>query len=193
MTNSIEKEILLDIINNPNDTFYENVLSDFLDEQNIEHYFRKPLDNNNIVTELKPYQEKYLDIWANHWTNIGLCTKPTDESKTELYFYYFYKELGFSTPKNIVWFNNPIEMWFKIIINLSNQVFINIWNKTSNQLWNQVSEQVGSKIWNWIWDRVGKKVFSQIFGQVLDKIKNQVLRQVKNQVSNYVWGWGQLD
>jgi hypothetical protein len=61
MINSIEKEILVDVLNNPNDTFYENVLSDFLDEQGIEHDFRNPLHNDKI-TELKPYQEKCLDI-----------------------------------------------------------------------------------------------------------------------------------
>jgi hypothetical protein len=109
MTNSIEKEILFDVLNNPGDTFYENVLSDFLDEQGIDHDFRKPL-HNNTITELKPYQKKCLDIWANHWISIGLCIKPMDEVKTEQYFYDFYKESGFSKPKSIIWFNNPIEM-----------------------------------------------------------------------------------
>jgi superfamily II DNA or RNA helicase len=81
MINSIEKAILVDILNNPGDTFYENVLSDFLDEQNIEHDFRKPLHNNNFITKLKPYQEKCLEIWVNHWLSISICTRPTDESK----------------------------------------------------------------------------------------------------------------
>jgi hypothetical protein len=53
--NSIEQEIIRDLIKNPGDTFYENVLSDFLDERGIEHDFRKPL-SENPVTELKPYQ-----------------------------------------------------------------------------------------------------------------------------------------
>jgi hypothetical protein len=77
MTNYIEKEILKDVLTNPGDTFYENVLSDFLDEQGIEHDFRKLLHKNKI-TELKPYQEKCLDIWKDYWTYIGLCIKPTD-------------------------------------------------------------------------------------------------------------------
>jgi hypothetical protein len=38
---TIEKQILVNVLNNPGDTFYENVLSDFLDEQGIEHDFRK--------------------------------------------------------------------------------------------------------------------------------------------------------
>jgi hypothetical protein len=113
MTNSIEKEILFDVLNYPNDTFYENVLSDFLDEQGIEHDFRKQLHNNRIE-KLKPYQEKCLDIWRNYWISVGLCTKPTDENKAEQYFYNFYKKLGFSKPENIVWFNNPTEIFFKL-------------------------------------------------------------------------------
>jgi hypothetical protein len=32
MTILIEQEILFDVLTNPGDTFYENVLSDFLDE-----------------------------------------------------------------------------------------------------------------------------------------------------------------
>ena len=71
-TKTIEQEILIDVLNNPNDTFYESVLSDFLDEQGVEHDFRKPL-HNNLVSELKPYQEKCLDIWANHWISVVLC------------------------------------------------------------------------------------------------------------------------
>jgi hypothetical protein len=55
MINYIKKAILIDVLNNLNDTFYKNVLADFLDERIIEHDFRKPLHNNH-VTELKPYQ-----------------------------------------------------------------------------------------------------------------------------------------
>jgi hypothetical protein len=99
--NSIEKQIILDVISNPGDTFYENVLSDFLDEQGIDHDFRKSLQNNSGV-ELKPYQEKYLDIWAKHWKDICFCTKSTDESKAEQYFYDFYNQLGFFKLKNII-------------------------------------------------------------------------------------------
>jgi hypothetical protein len=69
MINLIEKEILFDILNNPNDTFYENVLSDFLNEQGVEHDFRKPL-HNNFIAELKSYQEKCLDIWAKQWSRV---------------------------------------------------------------------------------------------------------------------------
>jgi hypothetical protein len=112
-TKTIEQEIFIDVLSNPGDTFYENVLSDFLDEQGIEHDFRKLLHNNH-VTELKPYQEKCLDIWVNHWINVGLCIKPTDEGKVEQCFCDFYKKLGFSTPKNIIWFNNPVEMCNKV-------------------------------------------------------------------------------
>jgi hypothetical protein len=104
MTNSIEKEIIKDVLNNPGDSFYENVLSDFLDEQNIVHDFRKPFHNNK-VTELNVYQEKCFDIWIKHWLNIGLCTKSTDERKAEKYFYNFHKK-----SKNIIWFNNPVKM-----------------------------------------------------------------------------------
>jgi hypothetical protein len=149
ITNSTEKEILLDVLNNPNDTFYESVLSDFLDEQNIDHDFRKPL-HNNIVKELKPYQEKCLDIWVNYWFNISVCTKPTDEKKAEQYFFDIYKELSFPIPKSIIWFNNPVEMYNQVI-NLNNQTklshliyyqicqaWMQLWDKASPQIWNKI-------------------------------------------------------
>jgi hypothetical protein len=155
MTSSIEKEILKDVLNNPGDTFYESVLSDFLDEQGIEHDFRKPLHNNKIA-EIKPYHEKYFNIWANHWIDIGLCTKPTDEDKAEQYFSDFYKQLGFSKLKSIVWFNNTVEMFNQANsqINKKNQV----WNKICGQVWNQISTQVSSQVWNQVRDQVWKQI-----------------------------------
>jgi hypothetical protein len=175
-TNSTEKEILFDVLNNPNDTFYESVLSDFLDEQNIDHDFRKPLHNNKI-TEIKPYQEKCLDIWANYWTNIGLCTNPTDEKKAERYFYNFYKELGFSIPEKIIWFNNPIEMCSQI----------KDWENSCcliNQIWNQLNGQVLNRAGNRVFDQVGKLVSNQVWYQVWRRVGNQVWDQLWNQVSN---------
>jgi hypothetical protein len=160
MISSIEKEILIDILNNPGDTFYENVLSDFLDEQGIEHDFRKPL-HNNLIIELKPYQEKYFDIWVNHWTNVGLCTKPTNENKAEQCFFDIYKFLGFSKPKNIIWFDNPIEM--------CNQTS-GLYNQISNKLWSQLKEKLQNEISN----KVSDIVNDQIYNQVWDRVYNQV-------------------
>jgi hypothetical protein len=176
-TDTIEQEILKDVLNNPGDTFYENVISDFLDEQGIEHDFRKLL-NNNLVTELKPYQEKCLHIWVNHWKNICFCTKSTDESKAEQYFYDFYKQLGFSKPKSIVWVNNPYEMYYQsefsnkknnneTLIYLINQ----IWNQIRSQAWNQMNWQIRDRVWKYIgdnniWNRIGNKVYDYIWNQI---------------------------
>jgi hypothetical protein len=158
-TNSIEKQILIDVINNPGDIFYENVLSDFLDEQGVEHDFRKPLHNNKI-TELKPYQEKCLDIWTKHWIDIGLCTKPTNEDKADRYFCNFYKELGFLKPKKIIWFDNPVEMCRKVSSQASSwdQIWYQIRYYISDTVWSQVSNQIFYKVWN----QVESKIWSQI-------------------------------
>jgi hypothetical protein len=190
MTNLIEKEILIDVIKNPNDTFYENVLSDFLDEQDVDHDFRKPLHNNS-VTELKPYQEKCLDIWANHWTNIGLCTRPTDEKKAEKYFCYFYNQSGFSTSKNVVWLDNPIEMCSQVSNCINNQTFNRVWNQTWNKTFNQVWSQVWYQVWCQVWRRVGNQVV-QVQWRVWDYISNQTFNQARNQLLNQVF-YGQQD
>jgi hypothetical protein len=139
-TNSIEKQIFVDVINNPGDSFYESVLSDFLDEQGIDHDFRKSLHNNRI-TELKPYQEKCLDIWAKYWTSIDLYTKPTNEDKAEQCVYNLYIQLGFSKPKKIIWFDNPVEMWRQAI----NQV-ISLYNQV-NQRYYQILNLVYDQVW----------------------------------------------
>jgi hypothetical protein len=175
MINSIEKEILKDVLNNPGDTFYENVLSDFLDEQGIEHDFRKPL-HDNVILELKDYHERYLDIWANHWISVGLCTKPTNESKAEQYFYDFYNQLGFPNPKSIIWCNNPIEMCSQ----LSN------WSHGLNHVWN--------RIWSQIKDQVKGQVWDQVWNQVCNQVCNQVWNQVRNQVEDLARGlmWHQM-
>jgi hypothetical protein len=169
--NLIEQEIIRDLIKNPGDTFYENVLSDFLDEQNIEHDFRKPL-HNNLITELKPYQEKCLAIWANYWINISVCTRPTDENKAEQYFYNLYKELSFPIPKKIIWFNNPIEMYDQVYstgCQLINKVYCRFWNQVNKQLWNCM------------------------LGNVKNQIINQLYNQMWSDVNNKILGWGQLD
>jgi hypothetical protein len=169
-TKTIEQEILIDVLNNPNDTFYESVLSDFLDEQGIEHDFRKPL-HNNPVKELKPYQEKCLYVWKNHWTNIGLCTKPTNESKAEQYFSDFYSQLGFTKLKSIIWFDNPIETCIKARDQVSNRVV----NQASNRVWNQVNNRVWYQVWNNIWNQVWNQIGNQVFNQVWNQVWNQVL------------------
>jgi hypothetical protein len=188
-TKTIEQEILIDVISNPGDTFYENVLSDLLDEQGIDHDFRKTL-HNNFITELKPYQEKCFDIWANYWINVGLCTKSTDEDKAEQYFYYFYKELGFSTPKSIVWYNNPVEMCSQL--RAWNQVRNQIWNRT----WSQIRDQVKGQVWNQardqVWNRVSNHIWDQVRSQVSNQIWSQARDQVRNQVLNQIW-YGQQD
>jgi hypothetical protein len=170
ITNSIEKEILKDVLNNPGDAFYENVFSDFLDEQFIEHDFRKPL-HNNIIKDLKPYQEKYLSVWKNHWINICLCTKPTDESKAEQYLYNLYSQLGFSKPKNIVWYNNPVEMR----------------NQARNQECNKIRYQIKSPFLNNIWIQPWIEVCFHTVDYVLNRLINQVWTKVVNRSWDQIW------
>jgi hypothetical protein len=168
---TIEKEIVVDVIANPGDAFYESVLSDFLDEQNIKHDFRKPLQNN-IVAELKPYQERYLGIWKSHWINIGLCTKPTDKDKAEQYFCDFYKELGFSKPKSIVWFDNPIKMYQqanKLKLKAYNQVYYEFWGRLTNPVWNNMREQIKNKTKiNQPYSQLWSRIYSQIWDLARD-------------------------
>jgi hypothetical protein len=194
---SIEKQILVDVINNPGDTFYENVLSDFLDEQGIEHDFRKLLHNNKII-ELKPYQEKCLDIWANYWINIGLCTNPTDEKKAEQYLSDFYKELGFPNPKSIIWFDNPIEMcsriWFDNPIEMCSR--LSNWDHGLNQvwdrIWSQIRDQVKGQVWNQAWDQICNQVWNQAWNQILCLVRDYICGQIKNNTTNEI-GYGQRD
>jgi hypothetical protein len=191
-TNSIEKEILVGVLSNPGETFYENVLSDFLDEQGIDHDFRKLL-HNNPVSELKPYQEKCLDIWANHWINIRLCTRLTDESKAEQYFCDFYNQLGFPIPKNIVWFNNPVEMCDRI----SNwdQVWYQTWHKVAdfilnplkNQILDRLKNRAVNRIRNYVWDQISNRVWSQAWSQINNQIWNQIKNKVWNAQQDAYW------
>jgi hypothetical protein len=201
MTNLIEKEILIDVISNPGDTFYENVLSDFLDEQNIEHDFRKPL-HNNTVTKIKPYQEKCLDIWANHWINIGLCTKPTDEIKAEQYFCDLYKQLGFSK-FNIIWCNNPIEMFNQIknwqnirvddllLSQTCNQINRQVLSQVENQVNKQINSQTHNILLNQTWNKASFQVASMRYS-TRSYIRSQINNLVWNQIRNYIW-YGQQD
>jgi hypothetical protein len=185
---TIEQEILKDVLNNPNDTFYENVLSDFLDEQGIEHDFRKSL-HNNFITKLKPYQEKCLDIWTKHWIGIGLCTKPTNEVKAEQYFFDIYKEFGLEKPKSIIWFDNPVEMFRQTYNQTSsyvfNQEFDGKLNKAWNQVWNQVDGQVLNQVWINIWDQVNNRVWHKVWNKAWN-----LLNQTRNQTTCRVW-WQQ--
>jgi hypothetical protein len=181
MTNSIEKEILVDVLSNPGDIFYENVLSDFLDEQGIEHDFRKPL-HKKMITELKPYQEKCLDIWKNYWISVGLCTKPTDESKTEQYFFDLYEQLYLRKPKKIIWFDNPVEMC----------------NQVNNQLINKARNQVRYQVNGQIYYQVNSQVYYQV-SHLLHHIWNKVSLQrrricnhTNDQMLNNIW-YGQQD
>jgi hypothetical protein len=190
MLTTIEKEIILDIIKNPGDSFYENVLSDFLDEQGVDHYFRKSLDNNNLVAELKPYQEKYLDIWAKYWIDIGFCTKPTDEVKAENYFYNFYKQLGFSKPKKIVWFDNPIEMCDRI--DLNNQPNSQMWHQIWRQIWNPLQNQTWNRINDKVWNKINNQISNQVSGKIRSKVLSQIWNQIRNQAWNYIL-YGQHD
>jgi hypothetical protein len=176
MIATIEQEILKDVLSNPGDTFYENVLSDFLDEQGIEHDFRNPL-HNNFITELKPYQEKCLNIWKNHWIRVGLCTKPTNEDKAEQYFYNLYKEFGLKKPKSIIWIDNPIEMCRQVSNQISNQVWDQLWNQVSYQVSYQVNDQVRRQVWNHVWNQVWNHVWNQV--------RNHVWNQVRNQISSH--------
>jgi hypothetical protein len=188
MINSIEKEILKDVFNNPGDTFYENVLSDFLDEQGVEHDFRKPLHNDKI-TKLKPYQNKCLDIWIKHWINIGLCTKPTDKDKAEQYFFDFYKELDLEKFKSIVWFDNPIDMLSDLRIHVRNYG----WNQVWGQVWNQacdhsiINNQISNQTWNHIWHQIWNLISGQVLNQVNDRVWNQALNKARNQIRNQMW------
>jgi hypothetical protein len=197
MINSIEKEILIDVLNNPNDTFYENVFADFLDEQGIDHDFRKPLHNNHIA-ELKPYQEKCLDIWANYWISVVLCTRQTDESKVEQCFYDFYKELGFPKFESIVWFNNPIDICNRAA-NLYKQVYDPVCDQVLNylrkqlkkQVWVQMLNQAGNLVWNQIVDRLKNKVCDQVnslFCQINDKVWSRVRNHhAWNNIYQQIW------
>jgi hypothetical protein len=144
------------------------VLSDFLDEQDVDHDFRKPLHNNS-VTELKPYQEKCLDIWANHWTNIGLCTRPTDEIKAEQYFYNLYKKLGFVNIESVVWFDNPIEMYGEIS------------NWANNKILHKVNDQI------WASNKISYKVNAQMLKQARNKIINRTLNKAWDKIYNFIW------
>jgi hypothetical protein len=179
MTIAIEQEILKDMLNNPGDTFYESVLSDFLDEQGIEHDFRKPLHKEKIE-ELKLYQEKCLGIWANYWTNVGICTKPTDENKAEKYFYNIYKELGLEKFKSVIWINNPFEMFDQI----KNQTRNQIWYQVVDQIWNKILDRVNDQITVQVRKRMKNLAWSQ--RQVSNQVKNQLLNHVKNYIKNHV-------
>jgi hypothetical protein len=182
MTNSIEKEILIDVLSNPGDIFYENVLSDFLDEKGIDHDFRKPL-HNNLITELKTYQEKCLDIWAKHWISVGFCTKPTDESKVEQYFYDVYEQLCLEKPKSIVWINNPTEMCYKtneLWSCLQRKRWLQKWIQLRNNVWIQILRKVDFNLRNQIWNKVGGVVQKEMLNQKIS-LKEQ---QEKNFASN---------
>jgi hypothetical protein len=171
MTTSIEQEILFDVLNNPGDTFYENVLSDFLDEQGVEHDFRKPLHNNPVAEQkpyLKPYQEKCLDIWAKHWFTICFCINPTDNNKAEKYFFDIYNQLGISKPEKIIWFDNPIKMFNQTIFNFTS-------DEIKYQVWNQVSYQVC------------KQVNNQLYNLISNRVNDRVVDQVKNKIVNQIW------
>jgi hypothetical protein len=155
-----------------------------LDEQGIEHDFRKPLSNKKVV-KLKPHQEKYLDIWANYWIDIGLCTRSTDEVKAKQYFSDLYKELGLKKPKSIVWCNNPIEMCNQI--DLNNQTSSQILNRLRylaqvNQVYNMASDYVNDQTYSQIWCKVWRQVSYQVWHQVSYQLINQVFDQVWNQV-----------
>jgi hypothetical protein len=185
MTNYIEKEILKDVLNNPGDTFYENVLSDFLDEQGIEHDFRKPLHNDKIE-KVKLCQKKYLDVWINHWISVGLCTKPTNESKAEQYFYDFYNQLGFPNPKSIIWCNNPIEMCSQLS-NWSHGL-----NHVWNRIWSQIKDQVKGQVWDQVWNQVCNQVWNRVRNQVEDLVRSQTWNLTRGLMWNQVWR-GQQD
>jgi hypothetical protein len=193
MTNFIEKEILKDVLNNPGDTFYENVLSDFLDEQCIEHDFRKPLHKEK-VEELKPYQEKCLDVWVNHWISIGLCTNPTNENKTERYFFDFCKELGLEKPKNIIWINNPVEMCRQTnnCVNdlVLNQTWLQIMNQIKYQVWFQIKDQINDQTYymllNRAWSKIGHQIWLQVRDYVWNHVRNKICIEASGELNNRI-------
>jgi hypothetical protein len=172
---TIEQEILFDMLNNPNDSFYENVLSDFLDEQGVDHDFRKPL-HNNLVTKLKPYHKKCLDVWANYWFDISICTKPTNESRAEQYFCDIYKELDLKMPKKIIWFNNPFEMCFQIS-NLSNLNF-QIRNQVWDQTWNEARYKISDQIWSQLYNKMFNKIWNKVWNKINNQLRNLLLYEV---------------
>jgi hypothetical protein len=192
MINSIEKEILFDVLNHPNDTFYENVLSDFLDEQGVEHDFRKPLHNNNFITKLKPYQEKCLEIWVGYWKKIELCTKPTDDDKVEQYFCDLYKQFDLGKPESIIWFNSSIEM----LSQAKNKDCNYMWYRLKNKVWSQLGSQIKNLANNHVWNFPRNNMLNQVTSQVTDKLWIEEMMQTWCREVNRVWycvWYGQQD
>jgi hypothetical protein len=174
MTTLIEQEILVDVLTNHGDTFYESVLSDFLDEQGVEHDFRKPL-HNNIVLDLKPYQEKCLDIWANHWIGIGFCTKPTDESKVKQCVFDLYKQLDLETPKSVIFVDNPIELFYQTYEKMDYQSNNEKRNQIYKLFWDQLYLQLYKQLNDKLWKRVLKKTSKQLLDLVYNLVSNNLL------------------
>jgi hypothetical protein len=59
------------------------------------------------IENLTPEQESLITVIRDEWIKIGLDTSPTDKQQAEAAIRLAYECAGFTSPQQILWFNNP--------------------------------------------------------------------------------------
>ena len=105
------------------------------------------------ITSLTPANIAAFAKYRNEWLNIGLDTKPIDQTKARAAIELAYTCAGYKPPKIFIWLESPLRGVYGsyFLKNLPDQVGDQVWN----QVGDQVRDQVGNQVWNQVWDGYG--------------------------------------
>ncbi len=148
------------------------------------------------ITKLTPEQEALIPIVRDEWIRIGLDTTPTDKQKAEEAIALAYQCAGLTPPRQILWFNNPLEAVTYIAsvqYDQENATRAAIGQAVFTDVFNAVRATVGDAIRYTVGDAVGDAVETAI-EEVVFNIQATVREAVGAAVYYRIGdAWGLLD
>lgn len=122
---------------------------------------------------------------ANHrkaWRDVAFCVKPADRRRAELAVHAIYKACEISPPREIIWFDSPIQGAFAatLLKELSTDLYetmrARIYDRAEKRLWAKAQEKSSLKWWRQIYDRVSKNGEDVIYANLAGRLCNLTSR-----------------
>jgi hypothetical protein len=134
-----------------------------------------------MITELTPEQEAQLAVYAEKWRKISLSTEPANRPEAEKGVKLAYELAGLNPPKEIVWFDSPLELCSRdmnieeVYPNYSYHYFRSIMDVVDKSVHYNVTESA-KIIW---WENVSSQIYGCIWSN-MTTISRSLLGMVQN-------------
>ena len=148
------------------------------------------------IESLTDSQKARAAEFRDRWTEIGLCTDPSDRPRAEVAIREIYRQGGLEPPAKIVWCGSPLSQGLTRLIMVVKKPIERLWESVGTNVRHHIDggssdanlrPSVGHNIWQSIGARVEDRVRATVRNSVWANVADSAGAIVKDDVGDSVW------